>query len=451
MTNCISTREIVLDMLLDMEKNSTPSHIVKRDTLAKYQYLDKTNRAFISRIFDGTIENKIKLDFIINQFSNTKVNKMKPLIRCLIRMGVYQIVFMDKTPDSAVCDESVKLANKRGFKNLKGFVNGVLRNISRNKDNIEYPSYEDNKKLYLSVMYSTPEWIINQILEQYGEDRLENIIKNMNKEKDGVSVRINENKDIEKVLNGLSGQGVNIRKLSLAKRGYVLSNVDYLEKLEEYKDGSIIPQDESSMMAGYVADPEKDDFVIDMCAAPGGKSIHIAGLLDGTGMVEARDVSENKCMLIEENIERIGVKNIKTKLSDGCILDESSINKADIVIADVPCSGLGVINKKSDIKYNMTYEKEQKLIVLQRKILANAVEYVKNNGTIVFSTCTINKEENINNMKWLTDTYSLIPQDISGYFPKDFHNDETKKGYIQLVYDNDDSDGFFICKLKKQV
>lgn len=145
--------------------------------MAKYQYLDKTDRAFISRIFDGAIENKIKLDYIINQFSRTPVNKMKPFIRCLIRMSVYQLVFMDKTPDSAVCDEAVKLANKRGFKNLKGFVNGVLRNIARNKENIQYPAYEKDKVLYLSVMYSTPEWIIKQVKEQYGEDRLEAIIK----------------------------------------------------------------------------------------------------------------------------------------------------------------------------------------------------------------------------------------------------------------------------------
>lgn len=215
MTNRVSAREIVLDMLLDIEKNKTPSHIEKRDTLAKYQYLDKTDRAFISRIFDGAIENKIKLDYIINQFSRTPVNKMKPFIRCLIRMSVYQLVFMDKTPDSAVCDEAVKLANKRGFKNLKGFVNGVLRNIARNKENIQYPAYEKDKVLYLSVMYSTPEWIIKQVKEQYGEDRLEAIIKNMNKEKEGISVRISEEKNIEKVLEGLSKQGVKAKKCSL--------------------------------------------------------------------------------------------------------------------------------------------------------------------------------------------------------------------------------------------
>ena len=421
MTNRVSAREIVLDMLLDIEKNKTPSHIEKRDTLAKYQYLDKTDRAFISRIFDGAIENKIKLDYIINQFSRTPVNKMKPFIRCLIRMSVYQLVFMDKTPDSAVCDEAVKLANKRGFKNLKGFVNGVLRNIARNKENIQYPAYEKDKVLYLSVMYSTPEWIIKQVKEQYGEDRLEAIIKNMNKEKEGISVRISEEKDIEKVLEGLSKQGVKAKKMQLAKRGYILTNIDYLEKLLEYKNGSIIPQDESSMLAGYVAAPKRDDYVIDVCAAPGGKSIHIAGLLCGTGMVEARDVSESKLALIEENIERIGVKNIKTRLFDGVVLDEASIEKADIVVADLPCSGLGVINKKSDIKYNMTYEKQQELIKLQRDILSNAVKYAKKNGTIIFSTCTINKKENIENIRG-----------------------------VGAVYDNDASDGFFICKLKKQ-
>lgn len=448
MTNGTGTREIVLDMLLDIERNVTPSHIVKRETLTKYQYLSKADRAFITRIFDGTIENKIKLDYIINEFSNTKVNKMKPLIRCLMRMGVYQLIFMDKTPDSAVCDESVKIANKRGFKNLKGFVNGVLRNISRNKDSIVYPS---EKKKYLSVMYSTPEWIIEQVEEQYGADRTEKIIMNMNRENKGVSVRINENKDIDKVLGELEEKNIRAEKLQLALRGYRLKNIDYLEKLDAYRNGSIIPQDESSMLAGYIADPKENDYVIDVCAAPGGKSIHIAELLNNTGMVEARDVSENKLLLIDENIKRIGVHNIKTKLFDGMQTDGSSIGKADLVIADVPCSGLGVINKKSDIKYNMTYEKEQELIGIQRKILANAVKYIKNNGTLLFSTCTINKNENIENMKWLIEKYNLVPQDISEYLPEKFHDEEARNGYIQLIYDNDDTDGFFICKLKKQV
>ncbi|MBQ1193509.1 MAG: 16S rRNA (cytosine(967)-C(5))-methyltransferase, partial [Lachnospiraceae bacterium] len=204
MTSSINTREIILDMLLDINKNSTPSHILLRDTLKKYQYLDKIERSFISKVFEGTIENQIRLDYIINSFSNTKVNRMKPLIRCVIRMSVYQIVYLDKTPDSAVCNEAVTLAAKRGFKTLKGFVNAVLRNISRNKDNIQYPDINENKKEYFSIYYSTPMWLVEQLVEQYGETVAEKILMGMNSPKNGISVRISERADKDKVIEDLN-------------------------------------------------------------------------------------------------------------------------------------------------------------------------------------------------------------------------------------------------------
>lgn len=451
MTNNVNVREIVLDMLIDMEKNGTPSHILERETLAKYQYLDKSNRAFITRVFEGTIENKIRLDYTINSFSNTKTNKMKPLIRCLLRMSTYQIMFMDKTPDSAVCNEAVTIANKRGFRTLKGFVNGVLRNISRNKDNIEYPDINTDKFGYLSICYSTPEWIIEQISNQYGEDRLESILLGMNRKKEGVSLRISKKAEKAEVIKSLKDSGITVEELQLYDRGILIKGFDYLEKLEAFKSGKLIPQDESSMLVAHIADPRSCDMVIDVCAAPGGKSIHIAELLEGTGMVEARDVSEDKIMLIEENIRRIGVENIRTKVFNGSVEDEDAIESADIVVADVPCSGLGVISKKSDIKYNMSLEKQEELIKLQRAILKEAVKYVKKGGKLIFSTCTTNRNENIENMKWLMEEYKLQSESISQYLPKGFHGGETKNGYIQLLPDEDKTDGFFICKLIKQV
>lgn len=451
MTNNVNAREIVLDMLIDMEKNGTPSHILERETLAKYQYLDKSNRAFITRVFEGTIENKIRLDYIINFFSNVKTDKMKPLIRCLIRMSAYQILFMSKTPDSAVCNEAVSIANRRGFRTLKGFVNGVLRNISRNKDNIEYPNLITDKLRYLSVYYSTPEWIVEQICNQYGKDQVESILSGINKKKEGVSLRISLRADKQEVIKNLRISNITVEELSLYDRGILIKDFDYLEKLEAFRNGTVIPQDESSMLVAHIADPKCGDNVIDMCAAPGGKSIHIAELLEGTGIVEARDVSEDKIMLIEENIRRIGVENIKTKIFNGCVEDTAAIETADIVIADVPCSGLGVISKKSDIKYNMSLKKQEELIKLQRAILEKAVKYIKKGGKLIFSTCTTNKNENIENMKWLLGEFELEADDISQYLPEGFHSVETKNGYIQLFPDKDKTDGFFICRLTKKV
>lgn len=451
MTNSVNTRELVLDTLLDITKNKVPSHIAIRSILQKHQYLEKADRAFMSKVLEGTIENMILLDYIINQFSNTKTNKMKPFIRNLLRMSVYQIMYMDKTPDSAVCNEAVKLATKRGFVNLKGFVNGVLRNITRNKKEITYPDKNKVFKEYLSIVYSVPMWLVEQIISQYGNDTAEQIISSFNKSKDGVTVRVNTKKiSKNELVDELIQEGIKVKEGSICKDALVISDYDYLNKIPAFLEGKMYVQDESSMLVSYIANPKMTDYCIDMCAAPGGKALHLAQLLGEAGYVEARDVSEQKIELIEENIARTELKNIGVKLSDGTVFDETSTNKADIVIADVPCSGLGVISKKSDIKYNMSKEIQDELVVLQRKILTNAVKYIKNGGTLIFSTCTINKNENIENFKWLVNEMGLKPMDISGYFKENYHLEETKEGYISLLPGIDETDGFFISKFIKQ-
>lgn len=451
MTSSINTREIILDMLLDINKNSTPSHILLRDTLKKYQYLDKIERSFISKVFEGTIENQIRLDYIINSFSNTKVNRMKPLIRCVIRMSVYQIVYLDKTPDSAVCNEAVTLAAKRGFKTLKGFVNAVLRNISRNKDNIQYPDINENKKEYFSIYYSTTMWLVEQLVEQYGETVAEKILMGMNSPKNGISVRISERADKDKVIEDLNRNDIQTEESLIYERGLIIRGFDYLDKIDAFVKGDIIPQDVSSMLVAHIANPKGNEYCIDICAAPGGKAVHLAEKLKGKGYVDARDRVVSKTDLIDENIQRMKLENIGSSVSDATILDVDSIEKADIVIADLPCSGLGVISKKSDIKYNMNSETENQLVILQRNILKNAVKYLKNGGILLYSTCTINKAENVENMEWLKSEFALSPMDISEFLPKAFHEEETKSGYIQLLPGIDGTDGFFICKLKKQV
>lgn len=451
MTNSTNLRELVLDMLMEILRDGVPSHVVISQTLEKYQYLEKNERSFISRVTEGTLENVLLLDYVINQFSNTKTIKMKPLIRNLLRLSVYQLLYMDSIPDSAVCNEAVKIATKRKFVNLKGFVNGVLRNIARSKNEIKYPDIEKSPIEYYSIMFSMPEWMVQQIIKQYGMEKADIVIRNSTQICEGVTVRINTIKVAKaEVIKELTVKNIEVSPLKLYENGISISGFDYLSSIEAFIEGKISVQDESSMMVAVVAEPKEGQFIIDMCAAPGGKSLHLAELANDKCTIEARDISEYKTSLIEENIERVGMENIVTRILDATILDEKSIEKADVVIADVPCSGLGVIAKKSDIKYNMTIDKQKELVLLQQKILDNAVKYVKNNGTLIFSTCTINKDENIENMKWLLDRYDLEPVDISEKFPKGFHEDETRKGYIQLLQGIDGADGFFISKLKKK-
>lgn len=450
MTKSINTREIVLDILIEVLENNKYSHLIVNQALKKYQYLDKQERAFISRISEGAIEQKLQIDYIINQFSKVPIHKMKPLIRNLLRMAVYEIKFMDSIPVSASCNEAVKLAGKRGFGSLKGFVNGVLRNISRNILEIKYPDKKVDFAKFLSVSYSMPEWIIEKWRLDYSDKEVENIVKAFLEDKK-TSVRfLLNNRSKEEILESLKKDDVTVEENEYLDYAYYLSGYNYLADIDAFRNGYLQVQDTSSMLVAEAAGVEEGNYVIDVCAAPGGKSLHIASKLDGTGMVEARDLTEYKVSLIKENTDRVGALNIKAKQQDALILDEASINKADIVIADLPCSGLGVIGRKADIKYKTSPENLSELVKLQREILSQVYKYVKIGGTLIYSTCTINKEENEENVSWFTKTFPFETEDLSPYLPsKLYGKNELEKGYIQLLPGTHMTDGFFIARLKR--
>lgn len=436
-------REIALDIVMEITVGGNFSHKVLKKTLGDYQYLEKYDRAFITRLCDGTIERLLTLDYIINQSSKVKVNKMKPLIRNLLRISVYQIKYMDNVPDSAICNEAVKLAKKRGFTNLSGFVNGVLRNIIREPEKAILPND-------LSILYSVPEWLVKELLTQYDYETVKNILEASFDESE-TSIRLDTNKvSVEELHKMLEKQNITVKNGEYFPYAFKISNYNYLSDVEPFIKGYIQVQDESSMLVGQISGVKENDYVIDVCAAPGGKSLHMASLLNGTGHVCSRDVSEFKINLIQENISRIGYKNISTKVWDALTLDEESIEKADIVIADVPCSGLGVIGKKPDIKYNMTKEKLDNLKVLQQDILKVISRYVKKGGTLIYSTCTINQAENIKNVEWFLNSYDFTLESIDEYIPEALQCESTKKGYLQLIPGIHNADGFFIARLRRK-
>lgn len=452
----VNIRAVVLDILTEIEKEGEFSHITINNALLKYQYLDRTQRAFINRLSLGTIECRIEMDYILNQYSKTPVNKMKPLIRRIMRMAVYQIIYMENVPDSAACNEAVKLAAKRGFTGLKGFVNGVLRNISRNKDNITYPDKAKETKKYLSVKYSMPEWIIELWNTNMSYEEIEDILAGMKKDKK-TYIRCNTLKGgtdyIKKILEE---EGVTVTEVSGLSYAYEISGYDYLTALKSFNEGLYQIQDISSMMAGEYVKPSTDSLIVDVCAAPGGKSINAAlklaeaaydnkdipesgiskEVLKGiTGRVIARDVSDYKASLIDDNVARLGIPYIDVDVHNALEFDEELEGKADIVIADLPCSGLGIMGRKPDIRYNITKEKIDDIISLQRDILKVVSRYVKTGGTLVYSTCTINRAENEDNADWICNTLG---------FSKDGE-------YRQMLPSaKADNDGFFVAGLIKK-
>lgn len=448
MTKAINEREIVLEVLLEITEHGMYSHIVLRDVLNKYQYLEKKERSFITRVTEGTLEHMMEIDYILDQFSKVKVKKMKPVIRNIMRSAVYQMKYMDSVPVSAACNEAVKLAVRKGFGSLRGFVNGVLRNVARNLDQIEYPT-EPLKRL--SIQYSMPEWILNLWLKAYDSDIVEQMLQAFQRETP-LTIRCNLRMVTPKQLKEhLEAEGVTVQVHPYLEYAFHISGFDYLGDLESFQNGEFSVQDISSMLVSELADPKEGDYVIDVCAAPGGKSLHMAEKLNGSGHVEARDLTEYKVSLIQENIERTGLSNVEAVQQDALIFDEASVGKADIVLADLPCSGLGVLAKKTDLKYKATKEGADSLAKLQREMLKNVQAYVKDEGKLVYSTCTINPAENMDNVHWFLNQYpefELI--DIHGSLCEELQKDVKENGCIQLLPGVHQSDGFFLACMKKR-
>lgn len=430
----INIREIALLSIIEIMEKGKMSHIVLTQALKKYQYLEKQERAFLGRLVEGTIERTITLDYILNQFSSVSTDKMKPIIRNILRLSLYQILYMDSVPESAACNEAVKLAEKKGFRNLKGFVNGVLRTIARRKDDIKYPDKEKESTWYLSVFYSTPEWIVRQFIDQYGIEKTQKMLAASYEGEGFTTVRCNIGKMTRaEIKQMLEEEGAVVKECEYPDYALMISGYDYLEELKTFKEGFISVQDINSMIVAEKCGVKEGDIVLDVCAAPGGKSLHIAEKLNHTGYVQARDLTKNKVSLIQENIDRSGLENIEAIVQDALIFTEKDEDMANIVIADLPCSGLGVIGKKNDLKYKMTREAQEELKQLQKSILSVVWRYVKKDGILLYSTCTINKEENEGNIEWFLKQY---PFEL-----------EESRTFLQGI---DEGDGFYFARLRKK-
>lgn len=451
-----NTRLLALETLVEIEKTDIFARDALHKLLYQKQFMNKQDRAFITRLVEGVTEYRVRLDYVINSFSSTKVNKCKPFIRCLLRMGVYQMLYMDSVPNEAACNECVKLAKQKGFSALSGFVNGVLRNVERNLNNIEYPSEEASIISYLSVNYSMPEWLVGQMIAWYGEERTKTVLGASVETKD-LTIRVNT-KHIQPwtMMQRLTDDNVKVRQGVYVPEALHLQQINYVRRLPGFAEGDFFVQDESSMLLYHIANPfarlqsvKAPLFVLDLCAAPGGKCTHFAEQLGDNGIIEARDVSEQKAALLEENRERLQLNNLRVKVWDALIFDESLKGVADIVIADLPCSGLGIISRKNDIKYHVSREQLVELSNLQRTILTNAVSYLKPGGILLYSTCTINPSENSENAGWLLSHFPLSKESITADVPETLREYVIEDYMLQLLPGEVACDGFFISKFRK--
>lgn len=469
---CTETRAIVLEMLMELlpakeETAPVKTHLLIRDVLEKYDYMDVRDKSFIKRLAEGCVERKITLDYVIGQYSRTGVTRMKPVILNILRMGVYQILYMDAVPDAAACNEAVNLTVSKGLQGLKGFVNGVLRTVSREKEQIDWPPKE-NKAQYFSVRYSMPVWLVNMWLKTYDAKTLEKMLEEFQKPS-ALTVRLKESMTKEQQEHWkteILRQGCRISEHPYLSYAYRLEHVDGVAKLYGYEEGMFAVQDISSMLAVELAGIREGDLVIDVCAAPGGKAMHAAEKTGTFGIVDARDISEYKVGLIRENAMRLHPAmlekdRIRIRIWDAADLDESMIGKADVVIADLPCSGLGVIGHKADIRYRVTEEQICELAALQREILGTVYRYLKPGGILIYSTCTISEEENEKNAAWILEHLPLEAAPLGAEMLREkIITEETKmsaetimpedSSRIQLLPGIHQSDGFFIAKFRRK-
>ncbi len=440
-------RNIALKILIDVNTKGAYSNLA----INKYlnSQITMQDEKFIRKLVYGVLENRLYIDCVISRFSKIKLIKISPVILEILRMGVYQIIFMESIPDRAAINEGVNLAKKYSHKGTYGYVNGVLRNISRNKNTLLDIDKKD-KAQYISIKYSHPKWLVDRWIREYGEEFTEKLCA-VNNTSPKLNIRVNSLKiDKDKLKDILVNKGYKVKETIYARNGLIIENPIKITELDEFKKGLFTIQDESSMLVGQIMDPEENSFVLDLCSAPGGKATHIAQIMNNKGKIVCGDIYEHKLKLIENNKKRLDISIIETTKMDATILNKKYISKFDYCLVDAPCSGLGLIRRRPEIRWNRKLEDIKFLKELQYKILSNASKYVKCKGEIVYSTCTIEKEENIELInKFLKNNKNFKLVDFSKKICRLEGIPTCNKGFIQLFPHIHDTDGFFIAKFRK--
>lgn len=441
----IQARSIAINILDDIEQNGAYSNISIEKHL-RNKNISNVDRGLIRELVYGVLENKLYLDYGIRSYSKLRLKKIDKSILNVLRISFYQLLYLDKVPNFAVVDEAVNLSKKINFR-TKGFVNALLRNFIRNDFSIDLEKIRKNKEEYLSIKYSHPLWLVQRWIKEFGEEFTKNLLK-ANNETPNLSVRVNTLKTTkEELIKVLEENDLMVKECKYANDGLILGHVSRLDKLEPFKKGLFQVQDESSMLVASVLDPKPNEKVLDICAAPGGKSTHMAQLMKNQGEILARDIYEHKLNLIRENVNRLGIKNINTQIWNATEIDLSKIEYYDKVLVDAPCSGFGIIRRKPELRYNKTDEDIVEISNLQFEILKAASKYVKENGVLVYSTCTIEEMENeqlIN--RFLKENKDFSIEKINN---QKMSNLVDERGLVKLYPNVIGTDGFFIAKLRK--
>ncbi|MFR2787712.1 MAG: 16S rRNA (cytosine(967)-C(5))-methyltransferase RsmB [Clostridia bacterium] len=439
-------REIALKALYKIEKEDAYSNIALNQVLKENKNIDERDVGLISELVYGTITWKLTLDEIIKKYSNIKLKKISVWILNILRMGIYQIIFLDKIPKSAAVNESVNLAKRYGHKSSSNFVNAILRKVSVN-DYKELEEIKDDKER-ISKTTSMPMWIIEELLKQKDIKEVEKICKNSNL-KPNTTIRINKLKTNKKELEEKLGKR-KIKYLEGSLEDFlVLKKVKNIENIDLFKEGFFTVQDEGAGLIVDVLAPKEDECILDACSSPGGKTTYIAEKMKNKGKIEAWDIHEHRVKLVQNAAKRLGINIIQAKTQDATEFNQDLVGKFDKILLDVPCLGLGVIKRKPDIKWKRKKEDIEEITKIQKAILDNCSKYLKKNGELVYSTCSILKEENEDIIeRFLKENldFKICKENEKNYENIVIFGEKDK--YIN-IYPSNENDGFFICKLRK--
>lgn len=426
-------RNIALKSLYEINIKQAYSNIVLDKFINENrEKLSNLDINFISELVYGVVTWKLTLEYIIQKYSKTKIKKMSDWVKNILYLGSYQIIFLDKVPKSAAVNESVNLCKKYNFKSV-GLVNAILRKIE--KSDYEEISNITNSITRISLKYSMPEWIVKKFCDEYGEEETADICQNLNL-RPNISVRINKLKG--KVELGEKGILEDFRTITGTKN---------ITKTKEYIEGNITIQDEAAGLSSFILAPKEGEMVLDACSAPGGKTTYLAELVHNKGKIVAWDIYEERLKQVDQNAKRLGIDIIQTEVHDATKLKEEYEEKFDKILLDVPCLGLGVIRRKPDIKWNRQENDIKEISDIQFNILKTCSKYLKNNGVLVYSTCSMLKEENDEIIEKFIKEENFETVNIDEQIPNEFSKITTNN--MVKFLPSQKHDGFFITMLKK--
>lgn len=446
----MNARQLALKVLYQVNEEGAFANLALDKLLLENKMANPKDKGLATELVYGSIKYRGYLDWVLDQFAKPKVEKMAPWIRNILRLGLYQLFFLDKVPVSAAINESVKLAKKYGHPGTVKFVNGVLRNIERNKERLIIPDVQKNPEEYLSVIFSFPRWLAKMWIKNYGVRNALALADYFN-QPSPLWIRTNILKITpDELSENLEKKGIKTVKSNKAPEGLEIIDSVEIGKLEEFRQGYFTVQDESSMLVAHVVAPQPGQVILDVCSGPGGKTSHLAELMGNKGRILAFDVHEHRLKLIQDTCRRLGITNVETILKDARFLCQFTQEPVDAVLVDAPCSGLGVLGRRPDARWRKSPEDIQELQIIQKEILQEAAKLVKPGGTLVYSTCTITAEENnqviedflANNKEFYLD------KDLNKYLP--YQTEEGSQGWIQFLPFIHNTDGFFIARMKRR-